>query len=325
MKRRTLLSALLAGAVVVTGMTVASAQDSYPSRTVRVIIGFPAGGATDILTRIYVEKLNQRFNGRFVVENMPGAVSNNAAAVAARAAPDGYTLYVATNTNTTNMSLYKNLRYEFPGDFAPVAMLAGAPPVLVVNTALKINSVRELVAAAKARPGEIMYGSAGIGTGPYMAAELLNMLAQIKMAHVPYRGTNEAIADLLTGRISVILPPLPIIAGFMKDDRLKVLAVTTEKRSASAPDLPTVAESGVPGFDVTTWFGIVAPKGTPLAIRKALAEAIEDIGRGEDTRKRLAAAGGELMPLSLDGFGEYMDKDVPKWAKVIEFAGVKIQ
>lgn len=325
MKRLLVIGALLAAFVSLESATMGWAQDAYPSRPVRVVVGFPAGGATDIVTRIFADRLGERLNARFVVENMPGGSSNNAAAAAARAQPDGYTLFVATNTNTTNVSLHKNLRYQFPGDFAPVGMLATAPTVLVVNTALNINSVGELIAAAKTRPGQIMYGSAGLGTGGFMAGELLNMMAQIKLAHVPYKGTNEAVTDLLTGRISVILPPFPIIAGFVGDNRLKLLAVTGSKRSAFAPDLPTVAESGVPGFDVTTWSALVAPKGTPEPIRKILADAIEEMARSEDVKKRVAAAGGEPLALSLDKLNAFMTAEVPKWAKVIEFAGVKVE
>jgi tripartite-type tricarboxylate transporter receptor subunit TctC len=324
MLKRLTINALLLCLAALTGASVAAAQD-YPNRPVRIIIGFPAGGATDVVTRIFADKLSERFKAKFLVENMPGASSNNAAGAVARAQPDGYTLLVATNTNTTNVSLSKNLRFGFPGDFAPVGMLATAPVVLAVSADLNVKSVRELIAAAKARPGEIMYGSAGVGTGGFMAAELLNMMAGLKLTHVPYKGTNEAVADLLTGRISVILPPAPIIAGFIGDSRLNVLAVTSEKRTEFAPELPTIAESGVPGFDVRTWSGLVAPKETPAPILKQLADAIEEIAAGDDVKRRLAAAGADALALSLDRFGEFMTEEIPKWARVIEFAGVTPQ
>ena len=185
--------------------------------------------------------------------------------------------------------------------------------------------MRELIAAAKAKPGALTYGSAGIGTGGFMSAELLNMQAQIKMTHVPYKGSNEAFPDLLAGRISAVFTTLPVVAGFMVDSRLKVLAVASAKRSASAPDLPTIAESGLPGFDVTPWFGLAAPKGTTGLILKTLADAIEDVASGDDVKKQLAAIGGERISLSLDQFRDFMAREVPKWAKVVDFAGIKPQ
>jgi tripartite-type tricarboxylate transporter receptor subunit TctC len=325
MKRRVLLATLLTGVISLTSAPVGVAQEAYPNRPVRIIVGFPAGTTTDILARIYADKLAEHFKERFIIENRPGASSNTAAGTAARANPDGYTLFVATNANSTSVSLYKHLDYAFPGDFAPIALLASAPPVLVVSSALNVNSVPELIALAKAKPGEIMYGSAGVGTGPYMAAELLNMLANIKMTHVPYKGTNEAIADLITGRLSVLFAPLPSVSGFVNDGRIKLLAATPEKRTTVAPNLPTLSELGVKGFDVTLWFGLVAPKGTPPTILKALAEAVQEAAKSDEVKKRLATAGGEPISATLDEFGAFIAKDIPKWAKVIQHAGVELR
>lgn len=316
---------LLVAAVLVAGVPLATAQQSYPDRPVKILVGFPAGTTTDILARIYADKLSETFKMRFVVENLPGAASNNAAAAAARAEPDGYTLYLATVANSISVSLYKKLRYEFPGDFAPISLLASAPPVLVVSPSLGVSSIADLIRVAKAKPGEIMYGSAGVGTGPQLAAELFNMMAGVKLVHVPYKGTNEAAADLIGGRLSVLFAPLPTVAGFIADGRLKALATTTAQRTSVAPDLPTIAESGVPGFDVTLWFGLVAPKGTPRQILSSLAAAVEDAMKSNDVKKALATNGGEPIAASLDAFASFIAADVPKWAKVVEFAGLKVE
>lgn len=325
MKRRNLIGAVLTALAAIAAPQIAATQDAYPSRPIKIIVGFPAGTTTDILARIYGDKMGELLKTRFVIENMPGAASNTAAAAAARAEPDGYTLFVGTNANATSVSLYKNLRYAFPGDFAPIALLASAPPVLAVSPKLNVNSVQELIALAKSKPGEVMYGSAGVGTGPYMAAELLNMLAGIKMTHVPYKGTNEALSDLVTGRLSVLFAPLPSVAGFVNDGRIKLLAATPEKRTSVAPTLPTLAESGVAGFDVTLWFGLLAPKGTPAPILAMLAKAVEDAAKSEDVKKRLAAAGGEPISATLGDFAAFIAKDIPKWEKVIRHAGVERQ
>jgi tripartite-type tricarboxylate transporter receptor subunit TctC len=302
----------------------ASAQQAYPERPVRVIVGFPAGSATDIISRIYADKLSEQFNQRFIIENMPGAATNNAAAMVARAEPDGYTLFVASNAQSISVSLYKKLRYEFPGDFAPISLIASSPTMLVVSPALKVNSVQELIKEAKARPGEITYGSAGVGTGPQLAAELLGALTGIKLTHVPYKGTNEAVADLLTGRISMLFAATPVVAAHIQDGRLKALAMTSEKRTSVAPDLPTVAESGVPGFDVTLWFGLVAPKGTPANVLQSVASKVEAIQRGEDVVNRLKTVGAEPKAASLDAFSSFIVSDIPKWTKAVEHSGLKI-
>ena len=323
MNRRLSFAAL--SACVLLAISAAYSQDAYPTRPVKIIVGFPAGTTTDILARIYGDKLSERLGQRFIIENMPGGASNTAAAAAARAEPDGYTLFVATNANSASVSLYKTLRYDFPGDFSPISLLASAPPILVVSPTLGVNTVKELIAYAKERPGEVMYGSAGVGTGPQLAAELFNMEAGVKLTHVPYKGTNEAVADLLTGRLSVLFAPYPSVAGFVKDGRLKALATTTEKRSSVAPELTTIAEAAIPGFDVTLWFGLVAPKGTPAPILKTLADAVEEAKKSDDLKRRLAASGGEPISAALDEFAAFIRADIPKWKKAIEHAGMKIE
>jgi tripartite-type tricarboxylate transporter receptor subunit TctC len=319
------LLSLLVAAVAATIASASPAQQSYPDKPVRVVVGFPAGTATDILSRLYVAKLNEEFGGRFVVENMPGAATNNAAAMVARAEPDGHTLFVASNAQSISVSLFQRLRYEFPGDFAPIALLVSSPTLLVVGPGLKVNNVLELVAAAKAKPGELTYGSAGVGTGPQLAAELLAMHTATKFTHVPYKGTNEAVGDLLTGRISMLFAAAPVVAGFIADGRLKALAVTSAKRTSIAPDLMTVAESGVPGFDVTLWFGLVAPKGTSPHIVNLLASRIEAIQKGPDIKQQLAKIGGEPLIGSGAEFAAFIVNDIPKWKKAVDHSGMKVE
>jgi len=316
---------LFAAAIAALSVNASSAQRSYPDKPVRVVVGFPAGTATDILSRVYVNKLNEEFGGRFVVENIPGAATNNAAAMVARAEPDGYTLFVASNAQPISMSLFRRLRYEFPADFALISLLVSSPTLLVVGPGLKVNSVPELVAAAKAKPGELTYGSAGVGTGPQLAAEILAMRTGTKFTHVPYKGTNEAVADLVTGRISMLFAAAPVVAGFIADGRLKALAVTSAKRTSIAPNLITVAESGVPGFDVTLWFGLVAPKGTPPQIVNLLANRIEAMKQGDDIKQQLARIGGEPLIGSGQAFADFVANDAPKWKQAIEHAGMKVE
>jgi tripartite-type tricarboxylate transporter receptor subunit TctC len=317
------LAAAAIGVLTVAAAPRAGAQD-YPDKTVRIIVGFPAGSGTDIFARLFADKLSSHFKGRFVVENMPGAASNNAALAASRAQPDGSTLFFATNANAISVSLYRQLRYRFPEDFDAITLVATAPQVLVVNPGLGFNSVRDLVAAAKQRPGEILAANAGVGGGSHLAAEMLNLLAGTKITHVPYKATSEAMTDLIGGRVSMTFSILPVVSGFVADGRLKALAVTSEKRLSSAPDIPTISETGVPGFEVVQWFGFMAPKGTPPHILKALASAVEGALKDEDVKKRIADNGGEPRSESHDSFVRFIHNDIRRWAKAVEHAGLKI-
>src|SRR5262245_35031278 len=301
-----------------------SAAQAYTDKTVRIIVGFPAGSGTDIFARMFADKLSTHFKGRFVVENMPGAASNNAALAASRAQPDGSTLFFATNANAISVSLYKQLRYRFPEDFDAIALVATAPQVLVVNPGLGFNSVKDLIAAAKQRPGEILAANAGVGGGSHLAAEMLNLMANVKITHVPYKATSEAMTDLVGGRVSMTFSILPVVSGFVGDGRLKALAVTSEKRLSSAPGIPTLAETGVPGFEVIQWFGFMAPRGTPPQILKSLATAIEAALKEDDIQKRIADNGGEPRLASHDAFVRFIHNDIRQWGKAVDHAGIKI-
>ena len=311
---------------VITFVWISPVQSqSYPERPVKILVGFAAGGTVDTITRIYAEKLSAHFNKRFVVENMPGAMGRIATVTAVKAQPDGYTLLMANNANSTEVSLNKKLDYRFPEDFEAIAMLAGLHSALVASPALGVNSVRELIAAAKAKPGEIVYGSAGVGTGTHMVAELYQMSTQTKLTHVPYKALGGAIADLLSGRLSLLFAPLGTVSESIKSGKLKGLAVTTGTRSTLAPNLPTIAESGVPDFDVTLWIGLVAPKGTPLKAVETVGEGVAAAQRGNDLAPRLLAVGGEPISRSFADFYAFMQKDVQTWARVVQDTGVKVE
>ena len=212
MKRRLAMAAMLAGLGSAAASTAAVAQEAYPTRAVRIVVGFPAGSATDITTRIYAEKLSAHFNQSFIVENMPGAAANLAAAHVARGPADGYTLYVSTNANSISVHLYRKLNYRFPDDFVPIATMVSVPTIMAASPQFKPSTVKEVIALAKEKPGEVTYGSAGVGTGPQLAGELFVAMSQIKLTHVPYKGTNEALGDLMTGRISLLFAALPVVS-----------------------------------------------------------------------------------------------------------------
>lgn len=302
----------------------AVAQRQYPQKPVRIIVGFPAGTGTDVFVRIFADKLSEHFKQRFYVENQPGAAGNIASVTAANATPDGYTLFAATNANSIAVTLYKRLRYRFPDDFEPIALLATTPQVLVVNAASKINSLQDLVSAAKARPGEILYGTGGIGTGPHLASEMLSLLTGVKLRHVPYKGTTEAMSDLLTGRITMMFSSMPIVRSFVADGRLRVLAVANPTRLAMAPDIPTFAEIGVKGFDITQWAGLVAPKGTPTTVVQTLADGIDTVERDKDLKRRITEDGGQIASLSGGDFQRFIESDISNWAKAVQHSGLKI-
>ena len=316
--------ALAAIAFLVMAAAPWSSARAYTDKTVRIIVGFPAGSGTDIFARMFADKLSMHFKGRFVVENMPGAASNNAALAASRAQPDGTTLFFATNANAISVSLYKQLRYRFPEDFDAITLVATAPQVLVVNPNLGFNSAQDLIAAAKQRPGEILAANAGVGGGSHLAAEMLNLMAGVKITHVPYKATSEAMTDLIGGRVSMTFSILPVVSGFVAEGKLKALAVTSEKRLPSAPDIPTLAEAGVPGFEVIQWFGFMAPKGTPQPILEALAGAIEAALKEDDVQKRIADNGGEPRLASHEDFVRFIHNDIRQWGKAVEHAGIKI-
>jgi tripartite-type tricarboxylate transporter receptor subunit TctC len=313
--------ALLAAAML-SGALDAHAQGAYPARPVKVICGFPAGTSADIMARIYAQKLSDKLGQQFVVENRLGASGNLAAEAVARSDPDGYTLLLGTVANSISASALGNLSHDFVADFAPIAVVSSAPNILVVSEGTGAASVQELIRIAKGR-NDMFFGSAGVGTAPHLSGELFNMMTGTKLTHVPYRGNSQGLVDLVSGRLHAIFAPAPTLAAFVEDTRVKALAVTSAKRSAQFPQLPTLAESGLPGFDTAIWYGFMAPKGTPPAVLKLLADALVEVGATADVRTQLARNGGEPFSLTLDAFGAFIRDDIQKWRKVVEFAGIK--
>ena len=302
----------------------AAAQEAWPSKPVRILAGFPAGTSTDIIARIYAQNLAEHFKVPFIVENRLGVAGNLAAQAAAKAPADGYTLLMATVANTISASVHKNLGFNFQSDFEPVARLANAPNVLVVGPSMDVRSVRELIEVAKQQPpGKLFFGSAGVGTAPHLSGEIFNMMTGLKITHVPYKGNAQGLVDLADGRLSMIFAPAPTLAGFLKDKRVKALATTAAKRASFLPDLPTMAESGLPGFDTAIWYGLVAPKDTPRAVIDAVATVVLRATDTDQIRARLASSGADPLPAGTDEFGRFIREDVKKWAKVVEFANIK--
>jgi tripartite-type tricarboxylate transporter receptor subunit TctC len=320
------LLALLA--LITCGLTAATAvraQGSYPARPVKIICGFAAGSSLDIITRIYAQKLEEGLGQPFFVENRAGASGNLAAETVARAAPDGYTLLSDGITQAISMSLFKSISFDIVSDFEPIAFVGSTPNILVVNAALGVQSVPELIACAKAHPGELSYGTAGIGTAPHMSGELFNLMAGVKLMHVPYRGTNQAMIDLLGGRLSLMFSPGPTIVPHMTDTRLKLLGTTSAARSSLVPDLKPLGQTaGLEGFDTSLWYGAWAPKGTPKEIVKAINNVVVKATAMPAMKSQLAANGADPVIATPDEFGAYVRAEVEKWAKVVAFSGTKI-
>jgi tripartite-type tricarboxylate transporter receptor subunit TctC len=299
------------------------AQDAYPNRPVKIICGFPAGTSADIMARIYAQKLSEKFGQQFIVENRLGASGNLAADVVSRSLADGYTLLLATVANSISASAFKNLSHDFDKDFTPVAAVSSAPNILVISESVGVASTQDFIALAKSRKDEMFFGSAGVGTAPHLSGELFNMMAGVKLTHVAYRGNSQGLLDLVSGRLQAIFAPAPTLAAFVQDSRVKALAVTSAHRSKQYPNLPTIAEAGLAGFDTSIWYGFVGPKGMPPDITRALAEALLDADKMPDVQTQLARNGAERFTMTGGEFDTFIHGDVAKWRKVVEFAGVQ--
>jgi tripartite-type tricarboxylate transporter receptor subunit TctC len=319
MKRYLAVASAMIGIVV--AATTVLAQETYPARSIRMICGFPAGSSLDVITRIYAARLEKTLGQPVVVENRVGASGNLAAETVARSAPDGYTLLTNGVTLPISMSLFKKISFDVVKDFAPIGFMGNIPIILAANQSLGVNSVAELIALAKSRPGELTHGSAGIGSIQHLSGELFNTMAGVKLAHIPYRGTNQVIVDFLGGRLSLMFAPAPTIAPLLKEGKFKTLAVTSANRSSLYPDLPTLSESGLAGFDAPLWFAIWAPKDTPPTIVTALYNVMKDVPGTPEGRAQLAASGIEAVSMTTDQFAAFVRDEVTKWAKLVEASG----
>jgi len=302
-----------------------SKGQAYPVKAIRVISGFPPGSGADITARVIGARLGEALGQQIVVDNRPGAASNIAAGLAAKSLPDGYTLFIGTVANTINATLYSNLPFDFARDFAPVALTTAAPNVLVLHPSVPAKSVKELIALAKSRPGRLNFASAGTGTAPHLSGELFNAMAGVRMVHIPYKGSPPAVTDLLAGEVALMFSPSSTVLPHVKTGRLRALAVTTAARLPSLPELPTIAESGLKGYETITWFGFVAPARTPPAVVTRLNAEIVKVLALPEVRNLFASQGIETLGGTPDHFASYIRDEIAKWAKVIRLSGAKAE
>jgi tripartite-type tricarboxylate transporter receptor subunit TctC len=302
----------------------ASAQ-GYPNRTIRLVVPFPAAGTTDILAREVAQKLTEVFGQTVVVDNRPGAAGNIGSDLVAKSAPDGYTLLMGTvGTHAINPSLYSKMPYDHFTDFAPVVLVAGVPNVLVVNPALPVNSVADLIKLAKDKPGQINFASSGSGTSIHLSGELFKTMAGVDMMHVPYKGSSPALTDLVGGQVQIMFDNLPSALPQIKAGRLRAIAVTSLKRAPVLPDIPTINESGLPGFEASSWFGVLAPAGTPPAVIARINAEVNKWLQSADAREKLLGQGAEAAGGSPEQFGTFIRAESEKWAKVVKASGAKV-
>jgi tripartite-type tricarboxylate transporter receptor subunit TctC len=313
---------LAAGAAALPAVSPIAWAQAYPSRPVRIIVGFPPGGVGDILARLMGQWLSDRLGQPFVIENRPGAASNIGTEVVVRAPADGHTLLLATPPNTINVTLYDKLNFNFIRDIPPVAGIMRGPNVMVVNPSIPATTVAEFIAHAKANPSALSMASGGNGSTQHVAGELFKMMTGVTMQHVPYRGGVAALADLISGRVHVMFDNLPTSIETIRAGKLRALAVTTATRSEALPAVPTVAEF-VPGYEASAWWGIGAPKNTPADIVNKLNREINAALADPKMKARLADLGGTVLPGSPADFGKLIADETEKWAKVVKFSGAK--
>lgn len=317
----TRLAWLLATALAV--HAASALAQPYPSRPIRLVVGFTPGGGTDIMARLIASKLPEVLGQPAVVENRPGAATNIANELVARSAPDGYTLLVCTSVVAINMALYKKLPYDTVRDFAPVSLFADAPNVLVVHNGVAAKTVEELVALARAKPGVLNYSSAGSGTSQNMSGELLKLRTGTNIVHVPFKGTAPSLAAVMGGDVDMTFANIPAILQHVKAGRLRPLALSGERRSELMPDVPTIKEAGVPDGAVGVWYGVLAPAATPRGIVDTLSGAVAKIAHSPEMKQRLAEQGAEAVGGTPEEFGKLLREEVARWTEVVNAAGIR--
>ncbi len=317
---------VVAVALVLAGLAMpVAAQTSYPTKLVKIVVPFPAGGTTDILARILAQRMTEAWKQPFVVENRPGAGGNIGTDVVAKSAPDGHTLVMGTvGTHAINPSLYTKMPYDHVKDFAPISLVATVPNLLVVNPNVPAKSVKELIALAKAKPGQLSFASSGNGTSLQLSGELFKTMAGVDILHVPYKGSSPAVADLIGGQVSMMFDNMPSALPHVKAGKLRPLAVTTARRSPSAPDIPTIAEAGLPGYEASSWFCLLAPAGTPKEIVTKLSTEVAKILRQPDVKERLFSLGAEPVGNTPEQFAAFIKAETVKWAEVVKKSGAKL-
>ena len=324
MKRRDFLSATGAGALAVALPQHAFAQ-AYPNKPLKFIVGFAPGGATDVVGRLMAKKLGDALGQPVVIENKAGGSSNIGAEAVAKSAPDGYTFYVNAITNAINASLFSKLPFDFAKDFEPVALFAKVPNILVVHPSVPAKSLKELIDYARANPGKLSYASSGSGTSIHMCGELFKILAKVDLVHIPYKGSGPAMTDMIGGQVQVMFDNMPSALPHVKAGKLRALAVTSAQRSPSAPDVLTMGEAGLAGFDVQSWFGLMAPKGTPKEIIARLNAESNRALDSADIKERFMDLGAVPAALSPEGYGEFIRAEITRWADVVKVSGAKVE
>jgi len=313
-------SILLAAGMVLAASALAQ---QYPTKTVRLIIPFPPGGGTDTIGRVVALKLSEQMGQQVVAENRPGAGANIGAEIAAKAPPDGYTLLIASVTHAIGQTLYTRLNFDLAKDFAHVTLMATTPLILVVHPSVPVKTVKEFIAFTKARPGELSYSSSGAGSAAHLAGEYFANLTGLKMVHVPYKGGGPSMIALVGGEVSACLATMPSAIGHIRNGRLRGIAVTTPKRSPSAPEFPTIDEAGVKGYAADSWYGLVAPAGTPAAAITRLHSETHKFLKAPDVKDRLDKSGFEVLTSTSDEYAAFTRSEIAKWGKVVKAIGLR--
>ena len=311
-------------AVVSFLFATSAASQTYPAKPIRIIVPLAAGGPGDVLARALGQKLSEQVAQPVIIDNRPGANTNVGTEFVARSAADGYTLLATASPFTVNPALYPKIPYDPIRDFAPITLIGVTPLILVVHPSLPVKSVKDLVALARAKPGELHYGSAGNGSALHLAGEMLNTRAHIKLVHIPYKGVTNAFSDLLGGQISLMFPGAPIALPQVKAGKLRALGTTGEKRTAAALDLPSIQESGVPGYEVSVWYGVLAPANTPSPVINRLHTELTKIIQHTDIKERWAVLGAEPLFNTPAEYAAFLRADVVKWAKVVKESGARL-
>jgi tripartite-type tricarboxylate transporter receptor subunit TctC len=313
-------------AVSVGGAPARAAAPDFPNRPLRYIVAFPSGGAADIVARIVADALTEGFGQQIVIDNRTGANGIIGANIAAHSAPDGYTLFGCNIASlAVSPALYKKLGYDPDRDFAPIGLVGSNPNALSVNPSVTAATVTEFIALAKSHPGKLNYGSAGVGTSPQLSMELFKMQARIDVVHIPYRGAGAALVDLIGGQIQAMFTTVPSVLGAARTGKIRALGVTSLTRSLDLPEVPTIAESGMPGFEIISWQGLCTPAGVPNAVLARIRAGLADALARPDTRKRLTDQGFQLNPLTAEKFGAFMRAERAKWTKLVRDIGIQPQ
>ena len=326
LNRRALLAALAVFVGVTTSASALAQAASYPNRPIRIVVPFPVGGIADTFSRTIGIKQTEVWSQPVVVENKTGAGGNIGAELVAKSAPDGYTLVMGNiGSHAVNVSLFKNIPFDPIKDFVPIAHVLDAEGLLVVNPSVNANSVREILEMARAQPGKLSYASGGLGTTSHLAGELFKATAKVDIVHVPYKGNSPAITDLLGGQTQMSFATMPTVLPHVKAGKLRAIASIGLARTVALPDVPTVAESGLPGFEVSNWIGLFAPVGTPPEIVAKLNAEVQKIMRSPDVQKRLEAEGARFIPTTPEQFAAFQKDELVKWAKIIKDANIKAE